>query len=111
MITAGPRLDFLVSLVPSCGTLCDVGTDHAYLPVMAISQGRVKKAIAGDIGEGPCEAAWKTVHSHHLEDVISVRLGSGLTVTRPGEANTVVIAGMGAGTRYTTRRQRRRKSA
>ena len=79
MITAGPRLDFLVSLVPSCGTLCDVGTDHAYLPVMAISQGRVKKAIAGDIGEGPCEAAWKTVHSHHLEDVISVRLGSGLT--------------------------------
>ena len=39
MITAGPRLDFLVSLVPSCGTLCDVGTDHAYLPVMAISQG------------------------------------------------------------------------
>ena len=96
MITAGPRLDFLVSLVPSCGTLCDVGTDHAYLPVMAISQGRVKKAIAGDIGEGPCEAAWKTVHSHHLEDVISVRLGSGLTVTRPGEANTVVIAGMGS---------------
>ena len=27
-----------------------------------------------------------------------MRLGSGLTVTRPGEANTVVIAGMGAGT-------------
>ena len=23
MITAGPRLDFLVSLVPSFGTLCD----------------------------------------------------------------------------------------
>ena len=76
MITAGPRLDFLVSLVHSCGTLCDVGTDHASLPVMAISQGRVKKAIAGDIGEGPCEAAWNTVHSHLLDDVISVRLGS-----------------------------------
>lgn len=98
MMTAAPRLDFLASLVPPCDTLCDVGTDHAYLPVMAIRQGRVKKAIAGDIGEGPCEAARKTVHSHHLEDVISVRLGSGLTVIRPGEANTVVIAGMGAGT-------------
>lgn len=55
MITAGPRLDFLVSLVPSCGTLCDVGTDHAYLPVMAISQGRVKKPLPAILGKAPAK--------------------------------------------------------
>jgi tRNA (adenine22-N1)-methyltransferase len=94
----GARLSAIAALVPPCGTLIDVGTDHAYLPVLVTSEGKVRKAIAGDIVEGPCEAARKTVALYHKSDVIEVRQGSGLTVARPGEVNVIVIAGMGAGT-------------
>jgi tRNA (adenine22-N1)-methyltransferase len=94
----GARLDALAEMVPPCDTLIDVGTDHAYLPVMLIGQDKVRRAIAGDIGEGPCEAARKTVSLYHLSDRVDVRLGSGLTVVTPGEVNVIVMAGMGAGT-------------
>jgi tRNA (adenine22-N1)-methyltransferase len=94
----GARLAAIADLVPPCETLIDVGTDHAYLPVLVTSVGKARKAIAGDIVEGPCEAARKTVALYHKSDVIEVRQGSGLTVARPGEVNVIVIAGMGAGT-------------
>ena len=94
----GMRLEAVASLVPPCQTLVDVGTDHAYLPVLLLQQGKIQQAIAGDVVPGPCEAARHTVRAFHLEDRITVRQGSGLTVVAPGEAEAAVMAGMGAGT-------------
>lgn len=94
----GPRLEAVAALVPPCHTLVDVGTDHAYLPVLLLQQGKIQTAIAGDVVPGPCEAARHTVRSFHLEDRISVRQGSGLTVVQPGEVEAAVMAGMGAET-------------
>lgn len=94
----GSRLEAVAALVPSCHTLVDVGTDHAYLPVLLLQQGKIHNAIAGDVVPGPCDAARHTVRSFSLEDRISVRQGSGLTVVRPGEAEAAVMAGMGAET-------------
>lgn len=94
----GARLEAVAACVPACESLVDVGTDHAYLPVLLLQQGRIRKAVAGDIVPGPCEAARKTVRSHHLEQAIEVRQGSGLTVVSPGEVRTIVMAGMGAET-------------
>lgn len=94
----GPRLEAVAALVPPCHTLVDVGTDHAYLPVLLLQQGKIQNAIAGDVVPGPCDAARHTVRSFHLEDRISVRQGSGLTVVTPGEAEAAVMAGMGAET-------------
>lgn len=94
----GARLEAVAALVPPCHTLVDVGTDHAYLPVLLLQQGKIEQVIAGDVVPGPCEAARHTVRTFHLEDRITVRQGSGLTVAAPGEAEAAVIAGMGAET-------------
>lgn len=91
-------MEAVAALVPVCHRLVDVGTDHAYLPVLLLQQGRIQRAIAGDVVSGPCDAARHTVRSFHLEDRISVRQGSGLTVVRPGEVEAAVMAGMGAET-------------
>jgi tRNA (adenine22-N1)-methyltransferase len=97
-MNVGARLTKLADLVPPCDVMIDVGTDHAYLPVLLTRSGKVRRAIAGDIGAGPCEAARKTVSLYHCGEMVDVRLGSGLTVVSPGEVNSIVMAGMGAET-------------
>lgn len=89
------RLLAIAEYVPQGATLADIGTDHAYLPCHAALNGRIKKAIAGEINEGPYRSALKTVHACGLAAVIDVRKGDGLSILRPGEADAVVIAGMG----------------
>ena len=94
----GSRLEAIGSLVPQGSILADIGTDHAYLPVWLLQQGKIERAIAGDIAEGPCLAAQNTVSMYGMKDKVEVRLGSGLQVLRSGEVNVIAIAGMGAST-------------
>lgn len=94
----GKRLETLAALVPQGCVLADIGTDHAYLPVWLVEQGRLARALACDVAAGPCRAARLTIAQHGLEQQIEVRQGSGLTVLKPGEADCIAIAGMGAAT-------------
>ncbi len=94
----GARLETAGLMVPEGCVLADIGTDHAYLPVWLLEKKRIAAAIAGDIAEGPCRAAQMTVAMHGLKDKIEVRMGSGLEVLRPGEAQCAAVAGMGAST-------------
>lgn len=94
----GARLEAIGKMVPAGCVLADIGTDHAYLPVHLIKAGRIARAIAGDIAEGPCAAARTTIGMHGIRQFIDVRLGSGLKVLRAGEAGCIAIAGMGAST-------------
>ncbi len=76
--------------------MADIGTDHGHLPVWCLENGIVPFAVLSDINEGPLEKAKLRIgRSVMSEDCYSLRLGSGLTVLKPGEAATVVIAGMG----------------
>ena len=47
------RLSVIASLVPESAKVCDVGTDHAFLPIALKKSGRVKSVIATDINEKP----------------------------------------------------------
>lgn len=94
----GDRLEAIGKLVPQGCVLADIGTDHAYLPVWLLEQGKIARAIAGDIAEGPCLAAKNTVSMHGMKGKVEVRLGSGLKVLQAGEADCIAIAGMGAST-------------
>lgn len=89
-----PRLRLLADWVPSGAHLADVGTDHAYLPVWLRLHGRVVSAIACDLREKPLARARETGRTYGA-DGIDYRLGDGLAVVSPEEADTVVIAGMG----------------
>lgn len=94
----GSRLETIGRLVTAGSVVADIGTDHAYLPVWLIEQGCIQKAIAGDIAQGPCQAARSTIAQHGLQQQVEVRMGSGLSVVQPGEASCITIAGMGAST-------------
>ncbi len=90
-----PRLLCVASFVPRGAKVADVGTDHAYVPVWLIQQGIAKQAIAMDINVGPIMRAEENIKKFSLETHIATRLSNGLDKLYPGEADTVVIAGMG----------------
>jgi tRNA (adenine22-N1)-methyltransferase len=94
----GERLVAIAQMVSQGATVADIGTDHAYLPVELIRQGKVSTAIAGDVHVGPYQAATATVRQAGLSERISVRLGDGLAILKPGEVDTVILAGMGGST-------------
>ena len=89
-----PRLQKLANLMPRGARLADVGTDHGYLPVYLLQNGRIDSAIASDVGIEPLEHAKRTAAEYGV-DGIDFRLCDGLTGIVPQEADTIVIAGMG----------------
>ncbi len=98
MLRIGERLQTVASLVPPCHTVADIGTDHGYVPVSLALSGQCRRVIASDIAEGPCQAATETRNRYKLHNEMEIRMAPGLKGLRPGEAETVVIAGMGGAT-------------
>lgn len=92
-----PRLTLLARLVPEGCRLTDVGTDHGYLPVSLLQQGRITSAIASDIGAEPLEHARRTAAQYGAAG-IDFRLCPGLSAIAPEETDVIVIAGMGGET-------------
>ena len=89
------RLQMCADFVPPGAVLADIGTDHAYLPVWLCKSGKIPKAIAADIGQGPLQSAGESIARYQAQDRIETRLSDGLAAFSPGEADTIVIAGMG----------------
>lgn len=82
-------------LVPQAECLADVGTDHGYVPIFLVKEGRVKRALAMDVNRGPLLRAEENIRQEGLSGRISVRLSDGLSGLRAGEADVILIAGMG----------------
>ena len=83
-----PRLHMLARLVPEDCRLTDVGTDHGYLPVSLLQQGRILSAIASDIGAEPLEHARRTAMQYGVTD-IDFRLCPGLSAIAPEETDAI----------------------
>ncbi|MBR1860874.1 MAG: SAM-dependent methyltransferase [Lachnospiraceae bacterium] len=90
-----PRLEGIVSLVPPCGSVADIGCDHGYVSIALLQRGISKRAVACDIKEGPLEHARKNIGKAGLSDTIDVRCAPGLSSVSGAEAEVIVIAGMG----------------
>ena len=90
-----PRLAALAAQVPQGAKVADVGTDHAYLPTWLLLQGRVRAAIASDVNDGPLDRGRETARTYGVTEGIAFRRCDGLTGLAAGEADTVIIAGMG----------------
>lgn len=90
------RLARVGDFVPDKSRLADIGSDHAYLPVALVLQNKLDFAVAGEVVEGPYEAARKQVRKNGLEEQIVVRLADGLSAIEQSDAiNAVTICGMG----------------
>lgn len=101
-VKAGPRLFSLGNRLAKCASmvrggaaLADVGTDHAYLPILLALRGKIKSAVASDIRPGPLVRAEKNVARYGVSGLVSVRRSDGLDEILPEEADDVVVAGMG----------------
>jgi len=95
LIKLSERLTTIARQVPKGSRIADIGSDHALLPCYLVQNGQAVHAIAGEVNDGPLEAARKQVREEKLEAFIDVRGGDGLAVIQPGEVDVITIAGMG----------------
>lgn len=97
MVKISNRLKTVASLISEGNILADVGTDHGYVPIYLMEQGKIPRAIAMDINAGPLERAKEHIAGCGMGDYIETRLSDGLEALQAGEAESVLIAGMGGG--------------
>lgn len=97
ILKLNPRLMLCASMV-DFGTkkVVDVGTDHAYLPIYLVQKGTAKSALVLDRLDGPLGNAKKNIKKYEVENLVKTRLSNGLSNVSEKEADTVIIAGMGA---------------
>lgn len=93
-----PRLAAIAAHVPPGARLADIGTDHAALPVVLARMRHVVAAVAVDLRPGAVALANRMVVRHGVGDRVAVRRGDGLAALREGEADVVVISGLGGST-------------
>ena len=84
-----PRLQAIADQVPQGSRLADVGTDHGYLPVWLLNNGRIESAIAADLRERPLNRARDTAHRFGATAQISFRLCDGLSAIGPEEVDKI----------------------
>ena len=90
-----PRLRQIAEQIMPCACVADIGTDHAYLPAFLCITKKADRGIASDIRRGPLQRAEATLNRYGLTSCIETRLGGGVDTLKPGEADCIVIAGMG----------------
>ena len=93
-VNLSPRLKKIAEYAAGSTCLCDVGTDHGYIPVYMIKNELCRKAYAADIGAAPLSRAKDFIKSNFLEEKIETVLSDGLKEI-PKDYDCVVIAGMG----------------
>lgn len=98
MIRLTPRQQTIAELVPPCECVADIGCDHGRLGAYLLQAGIVKKVIAADISAPSLLKAEQLAAHLALIERFDFRVGNGLAVLSPGEADCIVIAGMGGGT-------------
>lgn len=95
MIKLSKRMEAVSSMVTPGHILADIGTDHGYVPIALVQTKKIPGAIAMDVNKGPLQRAREHIAECSLEDYIQTRLSDGVKELEAGEADTILIAGMG----------------
>lgn len=89
------RLKAVAEQVSCTDVVADIGCDHGFTSIYLVQTGRAKRVIAMDIGKGPLFRAKEHVIQYQLQDRIELRQSDGLRELEKGEADAIVISGMG----------------
>ena len=89
------RLEAIVRLAGQGDTVCDVGCDHAHVPIRLLQTGCYRRAIGMDVIAGPLGKAAANLALYGMEDRVQLRLSDGLDACIAGEADTLIVTGMG----------------
>jgi len=77
-------------------SLADVGCDHGWLGISLLLEGHAAHVIGMDLREGPLSRARENAALYGLgEGCFETRLSDGLDRLEPGEADVIVMAGIG----------------
>lgn len=89
------RLIEIAALITSGGVLCDVGSDHAYLPIFMRQNHLIRKAYALDISAINVAKAERNIISAQVEGVEPL-ISDGLdAIEKYHDVSDIVVAGMG----------------
>ena len=94
-IQLSKRLLAAAGMVTKGNIVADIGCDHAYTSIYLCQAGIAPKVIAMDVNKGPLVGARAHVEEAGLASQITIRLSDGLQKLTPGEADTVLLCGMG----------------
>lgn len=89
------RLAAVAGMVTKGNVVCDVGCDHGYVSIYLVQKGISPHIIAMDVREGPLSHAKEHIRMYGLCDYIETRLSDGVEKLEIGEADTLILAGMG----------------
>ena len=95
LVQLSERLLAAAGMVTKGNIVADVGCDHAYTSIYLCQAGIAPKVIAMDVNKGPLVGAKAHVEEAGLSENIDIRLSDGLQRLIPGEADTVLLCGMG----------------
>ncbi len=73
----------------------DVGTDHAYLPLFLLKEGRIDRAVCSDINRGPLNSAMQNARDMGFFEKIDFVLTNGAKELSDMGITDLAICGMG----------------
>ena len=94
-VPIGTRLRACADRVPTCDTVADVGTDHGYLGICLLREGRCSRVLAADLREKPLASAKANAIRFGVADRMEFIQSDGLHNINPGGFQVLVLAGMG----------------
>ncbi len=94
-ISLSKRLRAAAELVRRNAYLADVGTDHAYLPLWLLLEGRIRGGVVSDINEGPLARAAAHLRAYDKEGALTPVLCDGLAALEEYAPEDICILGMG----------------
>ena len=89
------RLRSVAELVRQGAVLADVGTDHAYLPLFLLEEGKISRAVCSDVNEGPLASARANAESLGYAGKITFLLTDGLAGVVAHAPTDISSCGMG----------------
>ena len=88
------RIEFIINNLENTEVLADIGTDHGYVPLIALERGICNKAIACDINKDPLDKARLNAILEGIGDELEFRLGGGFEPLKEVTADKKVVLGL-----------------
>lgn len=93
-IKLSKRLQAIYDMVSFSNVVADIGSDHALLPIALVLNGKVTRAYASEVNEGPYEMSVKNIEKYNLQNYITPVLSDGISELE-ADVNCITICGMG----------------
>lgn len=95
LLLPGKRLSAAAEFIRRGAVFADIGTDHALLPIWAVTNGVAVHAVASDVNEGPLRRACENAARYGVGSRVSCVLANGFDGMESYGITDAAICGMG----------------